>query len=32
LLADGVDLEPSLAKPTEFRDSGLHFLTEAMGT
>ena len=30
LLADGVEIEPGLANPTEFRDSGLRFLTEAM--
>jgi NTE family protein len=30
LLADGSGREPELANPTEYRDSGLHFITEAM--
>lgn len=30
LLVDGVDVEPAQPSPMEFRDSGLHFLTEAM--
>jgi NTE family protein len=32
LLANPEEQEPGLANPTEFRDNGLHFLTEAMGS
>src|ERR1700676_3292521 len=32
MIADGEAPEPGLASPTEFRDSGLHFLSEAMGS
>jgi NTE family protein len=32
LLANPEEQEPGLANPTEFQDSGLHFLTEAMGS
>jgi NTE family protein len=32
LLADGNSREPELANPTEYRDSGLHFITEAMSS
>jgi NTE family protein len=32
MIADGEAPEPGLANPTEFRDSGLHFLSEAMGS
>jgi NTE family protein len=32
LLADGSGREPELANPTEYRDSGLHFITEAMSS
>jgi NTE family protein len=32
LLAEGGGREPELANPTEYRDSGLHFITEAMSS
>lgn len=32
LLEDGSGREPELANPTEYRDSGLHFITEAMSS
>jgi NTE family protein len=32
MLADDAEVEPGLANPTEYRDCGLHFLTEAMNS
>ncbi len=32
LLADGAEAEPGLANPVQYRDGGLHFLTEAMNS